>query len=361
MDSSTAIVGKGDFIYYSAAWNELYLLGFDNNWNIQAGVEEGGPGPGAIDIYIAPGTESVQSIVKNAGTFVETGLTCYADIYEFITDPLNGTLVYEDEVGGISLDPLGDEQTVDFDSYNFEDEGIYGLYIELPLGNDDTPNNNVKDLGIGVDDTPPESTHTLTPATPDGLNGWYVSNVKVKLQAEDPEGNGVSSGVDTIKYKIDSGSWQTYTGEVTVSTDGNHTFSYYAIDNVGNEETANAVTFKIDKTKPVIVFSYEVTGGNQVQGWDVTFTADATDATSGMDRVEFYLNDVLQATVSGPGPIYEWVLENYHGGLQITIKATAFDKAGNYESESVIPKPLVEINQQHSSPVLKKLVKQIPS
>jgi len=360
MDASTATVGKGDFIYYSGGWNELYLLGFDNNWNIQAGVESGGPGPGAIDIFIAPGTESIQSIVKNAGTFVESGLTCYADIYEFITDPLNGTLVYEDNITGITLDPLGDEQTVDFDSYNFEDEGIYSLYIEIPLGNDDLPNNNIKDLGIGVDDTPPESTHTLTPATPDGLNGWYVSNVKVKLQADDPEVNGVSSGVDTIKYKIDSGSWQTYTAEVTVSTDGEHTFSYYAVDNVGNEETANAVTFNIDKTKPIIVFSYEVTG-NQVQGWDVTFTADATDATSGMDRVEFYLNDVLQATVSGPGPIYQWVLENYHGGLQITIKATAFDKAGNYASESVIPKPLVEINQQHSSPVLKKVVKQTPS
>ena len=90
----------------------------------------------------------------------------------------------------------------------------------------------------------------------------------------------------------------------------------------------------MDQTVPNIDLAYEVVGGNAIEGWDFVFTATATDDMSGMDRVEFYLNDVLQATVTGTGPTYEWGF-TYHGGLTITIKATAFDVAGLDASDEV--------------------------
>lgn len=354
-ETNTQPAPRANHITYDGygMWSDLNSLGFPGVWGISVGVEPGGPGPGGINVYIAPGTKPLEAIVKNAGTFAETGLTCYADLYEFVTIP-EGNLVYEYDYTGINLDPLGGEKTLGLGSWNFNLEGIYGLYLDLQLGTDNFPNNNQKYYGIGVDNTPPVSTHTLTPASPDGDNEWYVNNVKVKLQAEDPEVNGVASGVKEIKYQVDGGTWQTYTAEFTVTTDGEHTVNYYAVDNVEKQESQKTATFKIDKTKPVIDLSYEVTGGNQWTGWDITFTATPTDATSGIERVEFYLNDVLQSTVPEPGP-YQWVIQGYHGGLQIIIKATAFDKAGNSASDLITkidPAPSPQNQQSQQTQIL---------
>jgi hypothetical protein len=296
----------------------------------------GGPGPGGINIYIPPTNDvPIQTIVRNKGTFDENDLTCTADIYEFITDPNNGTLVYSEEHIDIDLEPLGDEQTLDFASFDFDQEGVYQLFIEMPLENDDTQSNNLKKFGVGVDNTKPESIHGLTPETPDGFNGWYVNNVKVKLEAEDPEVKGVSSGVKEIRYKVDNDPEKVYTAEFTVSSDGPHTVVYYAVDNVGNVEEQNTVEFKIDKGKPEITLAYEVTGGSAWQGYTLTFTATAADEQSGMDRVEWYYNNVYQNVTYGEGPTYIWILENYDPNLDVTIKALSYDNAGNSASDQV--------------------------
>lgn len=52
--------------------------------------------------------------------------------------------------------------------------------------------------------TPPTTTYTMTPSSPDGDNGWYVTPVRIDLKATD-----LNSGVAKINYKIDGGSWQT--------------------------------------------------------------------------------------------------------------------------------------------------------
>ncbi|KYK26381.1 hypothetical protein AYK20_09025 [Thermoplasmatales archaeon SG8-52-1] len=147
------------------------------------------------------------------GTFPELDLTCWAEIYEYYTDPENGTLLYEDNVTNIDLDvPLGGTETLTFDDFNFANEGIYGLFLSMPDENDDIPKNNGVTWGIGIDDTDPVASHALNPATPDGENGWYVSDVEVTLDAYDPEVLGVSSGVKEIKYRIDGGTTHTITG-----------------------------------------------------------------------------------------------------------------------------------------------------
>lgn len=54
-----------------------------------------------------------------------------------------------------------------------------------------------------VDITPPTTTYTQTPSSPDGNNGWYVSVVQFDLESTDLE-----SGVSSINYRIDGGNWQ---------------------------------------------------------------------------------------------------------------------------------------------------------
>ena len=153
------------------------------------------------------------------------------------------------------------------------------------------------------DNTPPVTTCTLDPPRPDGLNGWYVSNITVILNATDDD-----SGVNTTYYHVDGGIWQTYIEPFILVDDGeNILIEYYSIDNAGNQEDVKSTNIDIDQTKPEMCFTYEY-GGDSEHGWEFTFTVTATDNTSGMERVEFYFNEVLQETVTGPGPTYVWVI-----------------------------------------------------
>ena len=294
-------------------------------------------------IYIPLGIQDIDIVVKNFGTFPKRDLTCNAKIYEYITDPPFGTLVYEDNVTDIDLEePLGGEELLEFKDYNFSMEGKYDIYLNMPAPYDDYPWNNKISQGLFVDNTAPISSYELDPPEPDGENGWYVSYIEVTLEATDSSSNGSSSGVAEIKYNINGGVTYSIPGSsgtfmLTPGDEGGEFLvEYWAVDRVGNVETPkNSFTVKMDLTNPVVDLIYEVIGGNPLTGWELLFTATATDAASGMERVEFYLNDVWQKTIEGSGPIFEWSFI-YHGGLNLLVTSFGYDNAGNMASDVVV-------------------------
>ena len=170
------------------------------------------------------------------------------------------------------------------------------------------------------DTTPPVTTCTLNPPEPNGENGWYVSDVKVTLNATDD-----MSGVNVTYWRIDGGAYQIYTEPFNVPTDGEHTVEYRSVDNAGNVEDWKSVEFKIDQTPPMIDLTWE--NSDNVY---IGFTATCSEATSGIDRVEFYMNDVLQF-IDESEP-YEWILEidvdysvtGFICNLQITEENVSF-------------------------------------
>jgi hypothetical protein len=285
-------------------------------------------GPPKPTVFVKKGTTgAITATGKNVGTWEETS-NAYAMINEFITDPVNATFVQDANVPGVVIAPLGGTTEINFGTMNWAQEGVYSLYVELPLGVDDKMSDNTKTVGIGSDGTAPVTTHTLTPAAPDGLAGWYISDVTVKLTASDPEVKGVKSGVAKIEYQIDGGSWTTYSAAFKVTTDSaNHVVKYRATDKVGNVEAEKTIpSFKMDKTKPVIdSMEYEVTTEG-LTTTIVTFTTVAHDDMSGCVKCEYYYNEVLQETVSGAGPYvyaYEWAPLTH-----VIIKAIVYDEAG---------------------------------
>jgi len=152
------------------------------------------------------------------------------------------------------------------------------------------------------DTTPPVTTHTLDPPEPDGNNGWYVSNVNVTLTATDD-----LSGVNVTYYRVDNGEWEIYTESFILSEDGDDILiEYYSVDYVENVEDVKSFTIDIDQTEPEVSITYEAVGGSELTGWDIENIATAIDHCSGMERVEFYWENVLQETVTGPGPEYFW-------------------------------------------------------
>ena len=317
-----------------------YLWGaeYDLSFNLE-GTTGGAP---AVKAWIQPGTQDIASVVKNYGTFTKEDLTCYAQIWEYITDPENGTEVWTDEIGNIDLmEPLGGEENLQFADFTFAEEGRYGLFMQLPTEPDDEQKNNQIRWGVWVDDTRPKSDYPpiLYPEEPDGENGWYVSDVIVTLNANDPWSNGVSSGVKEIRYTINGGAEQVIpgkTGSFVITQDGDDIeVEYWAIDWVGNEESPhNTFTIDMDQTVPEISLNYDVTGGSNFTGWEFTFRAEVADIMSGINRVEFYLNGLLQKTVYGSESEYLWVVK-LPKGIYCIIKAIAYDNAGNYNSDEI--------------------------
>jgi hypothetical protein len=314
----------------SQEWGDTYDLA----WELYCLTTCGPP----INAYIQPGTESIDAVAINYGTFNELDLTCNAQIWEYITDPENGTKQYEDMITDIDLDePLGGTYDLEFDDFYFEYEGRYVLYLNMPAQNDDGSKNNKISWRVGVDDTDPVSQHSIYPPNPDGENGWYVSDVEVTLEAYDPMSYDVSSGADFINYRVNDGTTQTIDGDeviegtfsITQADDKDDVkVEYWAVDNVGNVEDSHTFYIDMDQTDPTVDLTYEVISGNPIQGWVLEFTATCSDATSGMDRVEFFLNKVLQTVVSGSGPTYQWSFI-FHGDFVIDIRADAYDIAGN--------------------------------
>jgi hypothetical protein len=173
---------------------------------------------------------------------------------------------------------------------------------------------------IDIDETPPVTTISLVPSSPNGDNGWYRCDVIASLNASDD-----GAGVAYTKYKIDDSTWETYDQDFLVSTDGIHTVFYYSVDLAGNEEEVNTKEVKIDTEKPTMTFDKIRTGI-----MEVTFIATVEDNTSGVDRVEFYLDgDLVETVIDGP---YEWI---WTGTGDHEVKAEVYDEAGNEESSSL--------------------------
>lgn len=169
--------------------------------------------------------------------------------------------------------------------------------------------NGTRALGVTtpVDVTKPVISYTLTPASPNGNNGWYVSDVTVTFTCTDEVGG---SGLAT----------NTVAG-TTLTTDGasqSVTNTGTCIDNAGN--TADAVTvsgINIDKTAPTISGSASpAANGNGWNNLAVTVSYSCSDATSG---------------VASCGPNETLTSE----GASQSSTGTATDNAGNSNTTTV--------------------------
>ncbi|WP_459805221.1 ThuA domain-containing protein [Herbidospora sp. RD11066] len=166
-----------------------------------------------------------------------------------------------------------------------------------------------------VDTTAPVTTASTTPAAP-GASGFFTQAVLVNLAATDNAGG---SGISKTEYQVDGGAWTTYTTSFAVAGDGNHTVSYRSVDKANNTETAKSLALKIDVTAPVTTADFLPVG----QG-TVPVTLAATDATSGVDKIEYSLD-------GGAWTAYTTTV-NVTGVGDHTLQYRATDKAGNVET-----------------------------
>ena len=160
----------------------------------------------------------------------------------------------------------------------------------------------VNTVEIPIDTVEPTTTPVL--GGDEGLDGWYVTEVSVTFSATDNSGG---SGVDWTRYRVDSGTWRTYTGSPVLLTDGVHELEYYSQDIASNDEAVSSMTVWVDATPPATEASvsgstvelttvdamsgvnatfYRVDGGN----WTI-YTGEFSVGGSGNHTVEYYSVD----------------------------------------------------------------------
>jgi hypothetical protein len=155
------------------------------------------------------------------------------------------------------------------------------------------------------DATPPQITPVLTPATPDGANGWYRGNVTLTWNVSEPEAP--SSLVKTGCQP------QSITGDQPMTT--------YSCSATSQGGSAGPVTVTIgrDATAPTITGSVLPAAPDGANGWYVTaptVTWTCSDATSGVASC------TTPTTASTDG-------------RRQTITGTATDRAGNSASATL--------------------------
>jgi lysophospholipase L1-like esterase len=161
-----------------------------------------------------------------------------------------------------------------------------------------------------------------------GVNGWYKTDIGIRLTATDSGG----SGVKEIRYVLNEGLEKVSYGEqvdIIVNTEGSNSLRYWAIDNAGNVENFNNADYSIDKSLPVVQVSATKSDGTYYTGGttsdqDVTVRFEVEDANLASFKV-----DGEEWYTSGTTAIGNVVVTN-EGST--TILYVAQDQAGNSTS-----------------------------
>ncbi|MGK3940350.1 family 16 glycoside hydrolase [Streptomyces caeruleatus] len=199
--------------------------------------------------------------------------------------------------------------------------------------------------GSGEDTTAPSATARVSGTQ--NAQGQYVGSASVAVTATDEAGG---SGVERIEYAVgDTGAWQPYTAPVVVDQAGDHTVRYRAVDKAGNVSAEKSVAFTVvpppsDDTAPPET-SATVSGQQNPDGTYVdmaTVTVSASDTGSGVDTIEYAVNDGSWQPYTMP------VMVHQVGSHTVRYRAT--DKAGNVAAEKSVRFTVVAAAPQDTTP-----------
>jgi hypothetical protein len=236
-------------------------------------------------------------------------------------DPACPGVVADPLLGGLSLNPPGRTPTMKLLAGSPAIDAAVG---SSPL--DDQrgiarPQGEASDIGAyEATSLPPTTSIALSPTTPNGSNGWYVSAVGVSITASDPDSSSVETRcaldpdpVPEVFANLPSPACAL----TSVASDGDHAVYAASMDDDGNTDaTIASATFKLDATDPVLDPTLNVSTPIVVGQAGVTASPNASDATSGVASSSC-------GTVDTSNP-----------GVQ-AVECTATDNAGNTATASL--------------------------
>jgi hypothetical protein len=203
---------------------------------------------------------------------------------------------------------------------NFDQEGNFNLkfYALDNVGNAEVPKNN----DFIVDITPPKTYHNII-----GINSNNIISVSTKIYLTPTDS---IAGIAKTFYRLDNEPEKPYIAGAMIPfaylPDGDHTLTYYSIDNVNNRESESTIKFYLDKSSPIM--SADILGDRFIVGDKIYFSGrtklklTAVDNKSGIKQVKYSIDN--QEFQNYEDPFYLPSKSGLH-----TIRYYAVDNMGN--------------------------------
>ena len=201
---------------------------------------------------------------------------------------------------------------------------------------------NTSTLFIGIDRTGP----TVGTVTVGDGSAWHQSGTVSISGLTSTASDGQGSGVASVDYALNGGSWTTTTSDTLSLTlsEGIHNLSLRATDRVGNTGASVTVPVRIDSTAPVgLSWTVDELTTSRVGPANITFNAE--DTQSGIDDDASYIQYGFDSNGVGETPDLSgrWLTMGTGGlsgqvGLSswatksrqhIMVRAVLYDEAGN--------------------------------
>ncbi len=182
---------------------------------------------------------------------------------------------------------------------------------------------------VFVDTQPPTVAAALE--APNGNNGWYSYQPAGGVTISGNDGAG--SGIESTAYRFDgSGSWTVFSTPFSLP-EGQHVLEYYGVDKAGNQSAIGQYAYSLDLTGPQATLASPAPGSyfRQILQSEVA----ASDAGSGVAKVELWMNDVPVAEVSSQPWTFSVDLAS-RPDSEYGLKAVVYDVAGNSFATPVI-------------------------
>lgn len=304
-------------------WVPLFQIGngTDTYLLIQSRTQAGGS-TGFAATLKAPGNSAEERLTLGGANDLPLGEWTHV---VFTLGGSTGKIYFDGELMGTRTDfsiGIGDigQNGRTGDNYlgnnNYPDAMFDGVMDDLRIYEHELSEEEVRDLFDGdVEGEAPVTTATTDPAEPDGQQGWYVTAPTVTLTAEAD-----GPGEITTEYRIGDGDWTEYTEPFTVE-DGTHTVAYRSSGPGGTEED-QTLELQVDTAAPELSLQGVEDGARYGIDQVLEISAEADDATSGVDSVELLLDG---ETVEDP---FTMDLARRAAG-DYELSAVATDTAGN--------------------------------
>lgn len=197
---------------------------------------------------------------------------------------------------------------------------------------------------LPFDAAAPVTEAVVTPNEPDGMNGWYTSDVTVELTAADQ-----GSKVTYTEYRLNGGEWTNYSGAVSVSAEGITTMEYRSRDGAGNVEETRTLVLPIDKTEPELTVTpnLEVLWPPNRKWVPMEIRLDPKDESSGIDSIALVsvttegtpdpLEGIRDADIGTADTFFQLLAANHRRGEKrvYIITYEARDKAGHSTTKTI--------------------------
>lgn len=188
---------------------------------------------------------------------------------------------------------------------------------------------NTYTLTIILDKTIPEVQIALNPSTPDGANGWYLTQPTITL-------TGTDANFGRVEYQWDtqSGPWITYAAPFKPSSEGAHVLYYRALDLADNYSAVGIKNIKWDQTALTDGPLNITVSPNPTSGTTSKVTWDAAKDAVGISQYEIQWKlGSLTHTHTVDSDIRSYELTDLTEGIW-SVLVRAYDAAGHTKEAS---------------------------